>query len=160
MAEYPVGSVTRNGVTVEMRVDDTGTWKADIGRDYLRYDTRDKLVGGIDRVTKKLAKQVRVPFSRVAASQSTGEIRVKHGAVTGVHAGNGNLMVTWADGKKEQMAREYGHEDLAPLSPGEIKTLAELTKAATQARNAREEFVGARSIRLRDLTEKALESGE
>lgn len=160
MAEYPVGSVTKNGVTVEIRVDDHGAWKAQIGRDYLRHDSRDKLVGAIDRATKKLAKQVRVPFSRVATSQSTGEIRVKHGAVTGLHAGNGNLLVIWADGKKEQMSKEYGHEDLAPLSPEEIKTLAELTRAVAQARNAREQFVGARGVRLRELTEKALEAGE
>lgn len=53
-------------------------------------------------VTRKRRKTIAVPFTVVTPST------VHHGTVTGVHLGNGNPLVTWADGSKEQFDARPG----------------------------------------------------
>jgi len=160
MGSYPVGSITKNGMTVEIKVNDNGEWGAEFGGKYLRGDTREKLAGAIERATKRLAKKIEIAFTEVSVRQATGDIRTRNGAVTGLHSGNGNLLITWSDGTKEQMSREYGTEKLKPLTMDEIRKLGELTKAVAQAKAAREAFVEAHEIKLRIEAEKALETRE
>jgi len=153
---YPAGSVEKHGVTVEIFVDNDGTWKAEFGGRELHADTRDKLAGKIAVQAKKVTANVRVPFTRVtdgSGSWGSNRITAVDGVATGFHSANGNVLVTWASGVKEQF-KDHGSTSV-PLDADEKAEYVRLATAAREARNALREFDNIHRMDLRKAIEDA-----
>lgn len=133
MSEYRAGNVKHAGEWFKFRVDDDGNWLAEVdGRD-LKHPTRAALLKDIERVMRLKKKLVNIPIT-VVESKANGYIKLKHGVVTGIHAGTGNLMVSWDIGGTGQLTIGYTSEDvLRRLTPGEEDELARATKEAAEA---------------------------
>lgn len=133
MSEYRAGNVKHAGEWFKLRVDDDGNWLAEVdGRD-LKHPTRAKLLSDIERVMRLRKKAVHLPVT-VMESKSNGHLKVKHGVVTGIHAGTGNLMVAWDIGGAGQLTIGYGSGDvLRRLTASEEDELARATKEAYDA---------------------------
>lgn len=111
MTDFPAGDITANGVTVPITVNDRGSWQAEYAGKNLSYETRDKLEASLKRLTKSAAVQVEV--SVVSVEKHLGGTRFVRGTLTGIHGGNGNVLVTWHhSGRrgdvKEQIGYSYG----------------------------------------------------
>ena len=121
---YPVGQLARAGEKIDLRVDDDGNWLAMVAGRELKQQTRAKLVSDIDRILRLEKKAVHIPVT-VMEIKNNGYLRLKHGVVTGIHAGTGNLTVSWDDGGA-------GQEDPAMMADMRAKQL-ELLKKKRQA---------------------------
>lgn len=163
VAEYRAGIVKHAGEWFKFRVDDDGNWLAEMdGRD-LKYQTRAALLSEIDRLMRIRKKAVNIPFTMVE-SRNNGYVRLKHGVVTGVHAGTGNLLVAWDDGSNGQIAAGTFAEVLQRLTVNEERELALLAKEANDSAEALRGFTNRKQVykgtkglegQVRDLLEKA-----
>lgn len=164
MAQYSAGTLARAGEKFALKVDDDGNWLASaFGRD-LKQPTRAKLVADIDRLLRLEKKAVNIPFTKVE-SKNNGYITLKHGVVTGVHAGTGNLLVSWDDGTNGQLAVGYGSEVMRRLLPHEEDELRRLVKEAHESAETLREFSQRRQVYkgtkgLTEQVEAELKKGE
>lgn len=133
MSEYKAGNVKRGGEWFKLRVDDDGNWLTEaVGRD-LKQPTRAKLMAEIDRVLRLEKKAVNIPIT-VVESKNSGYLKLKHGVVTGIHGGTGNLMVSWDIGGNGQLTVGYNSSDvLRRLTLAEEDELTRATKEAYDA---------------------------
>lgn len=133
VTEYSAGVITRAGEKIALRVDDDGNWLATVaGRD-LKHQTRAKLVTDIERVLRLEKKAVHIPLT-VVESKNGGYLKLKHGVVTGIHSGTGNLTVVWDNGGTGQLTVGYSSDDvLRRLTASEEGELARATKEAYEA---------------------------
>lgn len=105
MADYEAGTAEVNGVTVPLKVDDFGKWKANYAGQTLGYDTREKLVNRLKALTKQTAAKVEVHVIRIKPYEGygAGNLRIASGVLTGLHAGTGNVLAAWqVRGKTER----------------------------------------------------------
>ena len=146
----------RGYVTVEIFVDDDGAWKAEFGGKFMSADTREKLAGKIAVQAKKLTANVSVPFTRVtdgSGSWGNNRITAVDGVATGFHSANGNVLVTWASGVKEQF-KDHGSASV-PLDADEKAEYVRLAKAARESRDALRAFDNTHRLDLRKAIEDA-----
>jgi hypothetical protein len=138
MAEYKAGNIKRNGEWFKLRVDDGGNWLADAAGRTLKHPTRAKLITDIDRVMRLEKKAVHIPVT-VVEGKNNGYLKLKHGVVTGIHAGTGNLTVAWDIGGNGQLtisATGYSTDDV--LRRLTLAEEGELTRAVKEAYDAGE----------------------
>lgn len=146
MAEYNAGEISRAGYKIKLRVDDDGNWlTGDVSDQDLKKPTRDLLVKEIDRVLRLEKKAVHIPITQTE-SRGNGYVTIKHGVVTGIHSGTGNILVSWDDGKVGQLRGSQSSDFLRRLTPMEERELALLTMNAYEASYALREFVRRKEI--------------
>ena len=153
MNDYPAGSVEKNGVTVEIFVDGRGNWKADHGGQAMHADTRDKLVEKISRATKQTTVKIALPFVQAEdknRAYATPGVRFKHGTATGLHSANGNVLVQWDNGTKEQLSHSYNITFFPALDVTLLEEFERLTVAKHAAARAHREFLAKYEINLKD----------
>lgn len=144
MAEYSAGAISRAGEKFPLKVDDDGNWLAKAaGRD-LKQPTRAKLVTEIERVLRLEKKTVHIPIT-VMESKNNGHVTLKHGVVTGVHSGSGNILVAWDQGSNGQLAG-YGSDVMHRLSDEEEAKLRRLAKLAYDSANELREFTSRKQV--------------
>lgn len=163
---WDAGTVTKNGVEVQIKVDTEGNWYANVGDQQLAAPTKPELVKKIDKATKRVAQEVTVPFTSVSLTRhwNTGKIvrTVRSGVAYGLHSGNGNVLARWDDnGEKTQLDRYDRGTDtkFVPLTSEEADEYASLYVAQVKAQKAVDEWVKARKIDLRQTVIDALEKG-
>lgn len=157
MPTYEAGTVTKNGQTIPISVDEDGKWLAKVGNDRLSKDTRSALVSAIDRLTKRAAAEVAVPF--VEAHSGSDEIKFRHGVAYGIHSGSGNVMVVWKSGAKEQYRGGGGWNTeifAGELSDAELVEYRDLVLAARAADRALRGFKDSRKFDLKRSVEAEL----
>lgn len=145
MAEYKAGRIRHSGKWFDLRVDEDGNWLTEVDGQGLKHLTRAKLVSDIERVMRLKKKAVNIPFTKVE-SKNNGYVTLRHGVVTGIHSGTGNLLVAWDDGGNGQLPAGYSSEILRRLTPGEEGELKLLTKEANDSAEALRGFTQQRQI--------------
>jgi len=153
--EYPAGTVEVRGQQIPVRVDDRGWWIADWDGSPQHSETKEGLRSKLQTLSKRKAVRVEVPFTTLRYGHVGGP-RVCHGNAVGLHAGNGNLLIEWRDGTKEQDTRRSSRETLRRLTNEEGKEWLDLTEKRRDAVNALENFEKPRRVDLRTATEKAI----
>lgn len=143
MDKFPVGEIHRSGRTFPIYVTDYGRWGSDDIPGGYTAGSRDELEKKIVQYVKQTAVKVAVPFVQLHRhGYPSGRLVVRHGTATGVHGNTGNVLVQWADGKREQV-RSFGTpgvSTLRGLPADKIHEWAELTKRAVDAARALKEF--------------------
>jgi hypothetical protein len=148
MANYDVGTIETNGVTIPIQVNTVGQWLAEYDGRTLAYPTREKLEAALKRLTKRAAVVVSVPVVKIEKKYD-GVARVRATA-TGIHGANGNVLVTLHHGgrrgdvKEQESARySYGSSlwfggDVTDEQIAEFDRLIKAHKAAKEAMDAME----------------------
>lgn len=171
MAEYKAGTIKHAGEWFKLRVNDEGDWLTEVdGRD-LKQPTRAKLLADIDRVMRLKKKLVNIPIT-VVESKNNGYLKLKHGVVTGIHGGTGNLMIAWdsvSGGGTGQLAIStsgYSSDDvLRRLTAAEENELTRAVKEAYDAGEYARNYVNRLHVYkgtrgLADQVQAELEKGE
>lgn len=168
MSEYKAGNIKRGGEWFKLRVDDDGNWLTEAAGRTLRQPTRAKLIADIDRVLRLEKRAVHIPIT-VVENKSNGHLRLKHGVVTGIHAGTGNLMISWDIGGNGQLTISttgYSTDDaLRRLTPSEEDELTRAVKEAYEAGEYMRNYINRLHIHrgtrgLADQVEAELKKGE
>ena len=143
MADFPAGDIESNGVSVPINVNSQGKWWAEYDGRTLSYETRDKLEGALKRLTKSAA--VTVEVSVVKVENALSGTRWVRGTLTGIHGGNGNVLVTWHYGGrrgdvKEQIAYRYGGTSGryfgGDVTDDQLRAYTDLVRTAREAADA------------------------
>jgi hypothetical protein len=138
------------GQKFEVFVTEAGYFEAEYNGQDWAGESREALRDRLMRATRKDAAKIAVPF--VTRNVQTG--RVKAGTVTGQHASNENMLVTWADGTKSQEGSIRG--TLRPLDASERAEWDRLYAEATGAARALRAFESDRELSLRRAVDKAM----
>jgi len=149
--------MTKNGVTVEVEFSAMRkTFQVVVGDQLLESETWKGLESKVAKATKRVTKKVAVPFTRV----SLGEFR--DGTATGLHSANGNVLVTWSNGTREQMTRTFGYrpETFHPLSDADRSQLVRLRKEFEAARDALDAWEDVHRVDLKEAVNEALNVAE
>jgi hypothetical protein len=161
MAEHPAGSVTHHGIEVPIFVDDRGRWHADLGSTHVMKYTRDHLSEEIKKLTRRQRVTVSVPFVELCYIGSTrDQIMLRRGTATGLHSSNGNVLVTWSNGTREQHRGYAGYDVYEDLSPKQAKDLEWLFRAKIEADRALAAFNKAHKVHLKDVVTEAMDSAK
>lgn len=163
MAQHSAGTITANGVSVPIFVTDQGDWTAAHAGRELRYESREKLEAAIKRLTKTTTTPVAVDFVRIEKRGDQGIVRTR-GTATGIHSGNGNVLVVWhtrhgGDQKDQTKPAGGWHSTTADFGDVSDEVLAEyrdLVIAKAQAEAAERAFVDKHKIDLKDEVLKAI----
>lgn len=163
MSKHPAGTITANGVSVEIFVNDDGEWEADYAGRTLRFPVREKLEAAIKRVTKTTTTPVEIPFVRIERRGERG-ITTTRGTATGIHSGNGNVLVVWhlgIDGDQKDQTKSaggYGERalDLGDVSDDVLAEFRALVIARAKAVVAEQEFASKHKINLKDAVLNAI----
>lgn len=158
--------MTKNGIEVPVHVNTVfgGRFEATVGDDALHADTWGELEKLVDRATKKVAKSVRVPYTRVTSQRdrNTGRYTLKGtpGEAVGLHSGNGNVLVR-SNGQSAQLSGyELRQESIfQPLTGAEVDEYGRLLREREDAQTAVREWENAHKIDLKEAVIKALNEG-
>ena len=94
--------------------------------------TLDEAKEKLGRIILARRAKLDVRFSALDTNRS----KVRNGTVTGLHAGNGNKLVTWEDGSKEQLTgSNYSLVFFPRLTTGQAHNLVTLHQASRDAAN-------------------------
>jgi len=164
---YPAGTISANGVSVPIFVSDQGRWEAEYAGRSLGFETRDKLETAIKRLTKTTTVPVAVAFVRIE-KRGTAGIAKTAGTATGIHAGNGNVLVVWhqrhGDVKDQIKSPSYQTVDFGGVDDDVLAEYGDLVAAAARAEKAADEFRAKYKIDLKDevlnAIKKATEEGQ
>jgi hypothetical protein len=166
MAEYAAGTITTNGVDVPITVDDDGRWRSQYAGEYLFADTRDKLKGKLDRLTKKTKQSVEVHVFQIKerATYAEAGIRVAEAILTGIHSANGNVLAKVKIGGKWQSVQlsgwgsDNGQFAGADTTREELEEYGRLIRVRAETRKAINEWEQRHMIRPKDVVEQALKA--
>lgn len=130
---------------------------AEYGSSYYRDSSEDRVVDKLKTVTRRARIVVDVPVSRVTSRG--GAESIQHGVLTGKHGGNGNVLVEWDDGRKDQLDR-YGSRNplYRRLTNEEGAVLLELIANERFAHNALKAFIGATEIDPNKKVDQAIQA--
>lgn len=145
MAEYSAGNIKHAGEWLKLHVNDDGDWLTKVVGQEIKQPTRQKLLAEASRILRLKKKAVNIPFTKVE-SKNNGYITLRHGVVTGIHTGTGNLLVAWDDGTNGQLTVGYGSEVMQRLSPDQERTLTRLAREANDSAEALRDFTQRRQI--------------
>lgn len=163
MGDYPAGTITENGVTVEIFVDDRGDWTAEHAGRSFREKTRDDLKARIKVATKRTTRKVEVPFTFVSRHGTAG-IKFWRGTATGIHSGNGNVLYTrtlrGTETKDQFTGRSSNEFIFGGVSDDVLKRLHQLVKDYAEADDALRTFESRYKIDLKDVVQAALDASE
>jgi hypothetical protein len=149
--EYPAGQLTVKGAPFDIWVTDDGEWVAKPNSIRVTAATRAGLADEIARVFRP--GKVAVRFIML---EGTGNaMRAVRGTATGIHSGNGALLVTWEGGRRGQLSTLTPGSTM--LDPGtDPEEWARLFRASVEAGQALYRFVQAHKIDVRQEVRAAL----
>ena len=156
---YEMHPIEVRGQKFPVRADANGTFMATAGGTTLHSPTyaglRDKLLN----LTAKAQVRLSVPFVLINAGP-TGDGHVS-GIVTGIHGGNGNLLVTWTGGnrkgQKDQWTPGYSDVVFSEASAEEVARYRELRRRKAEADAVLFRFTEDRKIDLQAVVKAAVE---
>lgn len=139
MEKFPAGQIVKSGRTFPIYVTDYGRWGTEEMKN-ITTDTREALEKKIAQHVQKTTVKVAVPF--VQLHRQAGRLSVRHGTATGIHGNTGNVLVQWADGKREQVRSFHDPRvsTLRGLPADKIHEWARLTKAVLDATGSLKAF--------------------
>lgn len=150
-----VHPITVRGTKYEVKVTDNGDWVTQAGSEQIRAATRTGLKDKLTELSARAAVAIAIPFVLLTDSNYGRSGTVSRGLVTGIHAGNGNLMITWTTGwragKKTQWTPSY--QDVVfggDVTDEDVEQWRELRKVKAAATRELESFEQERKIQLRD----------
>jgi hypothetical protein len=148
------------GTKHHVTVDESGDWCATVGKETLRSKTRSGLVDKLRELTAKAAVTIEIPFLLVNGG-SRGD-RPARGVVTGIHSGNGNMLIRWTTGwqagKSQQWSPSYSDVIFDGAIPDEdVEKRSVLAEAKRVATAELYDFDRLRTIQLRDLAVAAID---
>jgi hypothetical protein len=134
---------------VELHPD--GSFRARVGDRGVSAESLEALRTKLLDATRRQKMKIAVPFTMVLHGEA------RDGTATGTHAATGRVLVTWADGVKEQY-QSYGTADvLRRLTPEEKQEVKRLYEASKVANKALKTYVDERALRMRDAIREAEE---
>lgn len=159
-------TMTKNGITVPVLVNTVldGRFEATVGDERLTAPTWPELEKLVDRATKRVARTVKIEFTRVTqrVEHSTNVVTVvtANGVATGLHSGNGNVLAQVA-GVPVQLARYNRNqgEFYRPLTSDETREYWDLLNAQRAANEAVRAWRKERELDLEALVIQALNEG-
>lgn len=140
-ANIEVHPLEVRGQSFKVSVSSAGEWWSEFGGRIVRSDTRDGLYKALMRRTKEAEVKLDIPFD-----MRTDNDRIRRGTVTGLHAGNGNLLIHWENGQSTQESRPGTTS--RPLTADERATWRRLITESAAARMALSEFERANRLDL------------
>lgn len=145
--------VTIGKVRIPVQVDELGKFSADLNGHRYEADSRSDLKGLLEKAALANRAKTAVKFTKVYGNG------VSHGTATGIHAGTGNVLVTWDSGRKDQLTGWDGRgEYLERLNEDETLELQALLAGLSQAELAVKTFRGKRSIALKNVVTRDVEA--
>lgn len=137
-SHHNAGTLTVKGHEYQVFVDDEGAWISYHNGQEVKTGSKDKLRKDLERLVRAAKVSVSVPFTVVGTTYH-GPVFARSGVATGLHSGNGNVLVRWPDGQAEQLQR-YGNTTLdASADPQEWLELAREAAAAQEKLKAYEQ---------------------
>jgi hypothetical protein len=165
MSLYPAGTLTTNGVEVPVHVDDNGQWRAEYAGQSLLADSKDKLKGKLDRLTKKTKASVEIHVIRIQEKQSWAEpgILVNEAVLTGIHSANGNVLAKHKIGGRWQSEQLSGWSRDGIYVGGdtsreELEEYGRLIRVRAETRKAIDEWEKAHVLKPKEVVERALKA--
>jgi hypothetical protein len=146
------------GIKIEIWVDSTGQFFADVDDERYAAPTLELLKKKLNDATRAKQKNVSIPFVYWYEGWDD-EGRIVRGVATGIHVGNGNLLVKLKGDDRSEQLSNY-RRDEAKFDPKHADELMSLWKAKKAASKAIETFTKAHSINLKDLVMKAIGEDE
>lgn len=137
------------GRTVQIEVDLAGTFSATIDGETVTADSRQAL---IDKLTKALAPARRSLDIRFVMENAN---KIKRCTITGIHAGNGNPLGLWEDGKRGQIYSGLSRA-MEDLSEADLKKVRDLYSAVEVANKAYERFCRDHSFNVQAAITKVI----
>lgn len=145
------------GTSYPVTVDEAGRWHTIVGSERITGDTRAELQDKLRELSAKAAVRVEIPFVLMTAG---GGIRregdgTARGIVTGIHAGNGNMLVDWKTGwqagQKTQWTPSYSDVIFeGDISADDVRHWRQLKRELQEATRELSDFEQPRKIQLRD----------
>jgi hypothetical protein len=117
------------GQSYTVQLDEDGTFRAynEAGMKVATAQTRRDLASALGQLTRQASAAVSVLFTMLVDGQA------RHGEATGLHATTRNILVRWADGKREQLSMVRGSDLLGGMTEAEGLEWARLTEAVNAA---------------------------
>lgn len=166
MSYIDVHPMEVRGTRYEIQVDEAGNWSTIVGSERISVASRDYLRDKLLELTAKASVVVAIPFVLLNGGAMSKE--TCRGVVTGIHAGNGNLLVQWTSGRQAGQKTQWtpSYQDVVmegATSEGTVRAWHELLDAKHKAASNLTEFERLRKIDLRKLAvetvERAVASG-
>jgi hypothetical protein len=161
MAHITVHPMEIRGTRYEVSVDPSGNFCTNVGSELVRSPTRTGLQDKLRELTAKASVKVRIPFVLMTAGRGITGAEVAQGYITGIHAGNGNMMVEWVTGwqagQKTQWTPSYADVIFASATEAEVAQWRSLRRASSEAQNELGTFESERRFDIRAAAVKAVE---
>ena len=138
----------------EVHLNEHGVFQTTVGVETLQSNTRDGLKDKLMEVTAKAQVKLSIPFVYLNGGGRNGNSA--RGIVTGLHGGNGNLMVEWQTGwrkgERQQWTPSYGDVIFTgSVTDAEVEEYIELRKAANVATEQLNDYARTRKLDLKTL---------
>lgn len=157
------------GTKYEIEVDEAGRWHTIVGSERVTAESRSELKDKLLELSAKAAVKVAIPFTLMTSSGGVRRDRSPaRGVITGIHAGNGNMLVKWLSGWQAGTSTQWtpSYQDVifeGDVSLEDAAEYARLREADQQAKQALALFINERKIELRDRVvvaiKEAVENG-
>jgi hypothetical protein len=161
MTEASLGPFQAGQFTFDLTVDGNGIFTA---RNDQLGDFSSSELAKLKETAKVRASQARtrvsVPFTRLRGNGFAGPWEGRRGVATGIHNGNGSVLVRWTDGTSEQLAAHGRQHICGKLSAAEEREWVDLQTAADDADRALRAFTSQHFIVLKDEVRKAIEAAQ
>jgi hypothetical protein len=138
----PIGTMIVRDTEYEVRVTGGGLFFADLSGHPVESPTYDGLAAKLDKATRKQAVKIELRVCKVDGESGARALsnpqEVIRGTITGIHGANGNLLISWDSGRKEQADK---YMTLLPdLSTGQEHELNTLLRKAWEARRSLDQY--------------------
>lgn len=147
-------------------VDDFGHfWSVWEGEEIGGRETLEELKAQLMKASREAAASIAVPFSIATLTGPAGQQvwRIRPGNGISVHAGNGNLIVEWGGGRREQDSGRWGSglrgqmgPSLRRLTPVEEESYLELLAESSIAARALKQFEDERKLNVKQQVQAEL----
>lgn len=151
------------GTSYPVKLSPEGVFCAEAGGQLLKSPTRDGLEDKLRELTAKAQVKVAIPFTLMTAGNGLrGQTGPARGVATGIHVGNGNMMVEWRTGwlagKKAQWTPS--HYDVifsGDVTDEDYATWSELRRAKIDAEHALNDYQVKHKLDLRSVVVAQIE---
>lgn len=138
----------------EVHIDEHGVFQTIVGVEVVKSNTRDGLKDKLMELTAKAQVRLDIPFVYLNGGGRNGNCA--RGRVTGLHGGNGNLMVEWTTGwragERMQFTPSFGDVIFnGSVTDAEVDAYLELRKASRLAEEQLTDYTRTRKLDLKTL---------
>ena len=130
-----------NNLSYQVTVEDLGIFRTKINEDDW---VSAKSLSELKRKLKGVRGDLNLPCTRVYGRWHEDDLKIKDGTVTGIHSGNGNILIKWDDGSTGQ--EQYRNNLSRRLTKEEVAEVTRLHKAMKAADKAYDDFLDSRVL--------------